>query len=134
MSGILKIVDKITNLLNNIRTPLVPIPPILLLCSVFKRPGGSAMIAAANTIKRQSEFGALTGPLPDGSPNMMNSLIYINTCETFKEITKNGVVEVVIPPNSIVINSMGANAGGPVASVGTNTMPIKGTGILRLNH
>lgn len=131
MNGIIKIVEKITNLLNKARVPFVPIPAILLLCSVFRRPGASCMIAAANIIKRQSEFGAPTGALPDGSKNMMNALIYINACETMRELRENAVVEVVIPPNSIVINSFGANAGGPVASVGTNTLPIKGYGIIK---
>ena len=131
MSGILNIVEKITSLIGKIRVPIIPIPAILLLCSVFKRPGASCMLAAANTIKRQSEFGAPTGALPDGSKNMMNALIYINMCETMRELRENGVVEVVIPPNSIVINSSGANAGGPVSSVGTNPLPIKGYGIIR---
>lgn len=131
MSGILKIVEKITNLLNKARTPIIPIPAILLLCSVFKRPGMSCMLTSANVIKRQSEFGAPTGPLPDGSKNMMNALIYVNMCETMKELRENSVVEVVIPPSSIVINSFGANAGGPVSSVGTNALPIKGYGIIR---
>ena len=131
MSGILKIVEKVTNLLNKARVPFIPIPAILLVCSVFKRPGASCMLAAANAIKRQSEFGAPTGALPDGSKNMMNALIYVNMCETMRELRENAIVEVVIPQNSIVINSFGANAGGPVASVGTNTLPIKGYGIIR---
>ena len=131
MSGILKIVDKVSDLLNRARQPIIPIPAILLLCSVFKRSGASCMLAASNVIKRQSEFGAPTGPLPDGTSNMMNALVYINMCETMRELRENSVVEVVIPPNSIVINSFGANAGGPVATVGTNGTPIKGYGIIR---
>jgi hypothetical protein len=131
MSGILKIVDKVSNLLNGSRVPVIPIPAVLLLCSVFKRPGASCMLAAANVIKRQSEFGAPTGALPDGSSNMMNALVYVNMCETMRELRENSIVEVVIPPNTVVINSSGANAGGPVLSVGTNTTPIKGYGIIR---
>lgn len=131
MGGLQKIVDAVMGLLEKARTPIVPIPAIILACSVFKRPGTSCMLASANVIKRQSEFGAPTGALPDGSPNMMNSLIYVNMCETLKELKDNGVVEVVIPANSIVITGMGANAGGPVSFTGTNPMPIKGTGIIR---
>ena len=89
------------------------------------------MLASANVIKRQSEFGAPTGLLPDGSPNMMNSLIYVNMCETMDELRKNAVVEAVIPANTIVITATGGNAGGPVTVVGTNTNNIKATGIIR---
>lgn len=131
MGGLQRIVDAVTGLLEKARTPFIPIPAILLACSVFTRPGTSCMMAAANAIKRQNEFGAPTGALPDGSPNMMNALIYVNMCETLRELRENGVVEVVIPANSIVITGMGANAGGPVAITGTNPMPIKGTGIIR---
>lgn len=131
MSGIEKIVNKVTELLNKVRTPVVPIPAILLLCSVFKRPGMSCMLASANVIRRQSEFGAPTGLLPDGSPNMMNSFIYVNMCETMEELRKNAVIETVIPANSIVITATGGNAGGPVTVVGTNTNNIKTTGIIR---
>lgn len=131
MSGIQKIVDSITNLLNKARVPVVPIPAIILACSVFKRPGLSAMMIAANVIRRQAEFGAPTGAMPDGSPNMMNSLIYVMADEMVKEIQRNAIVESVIPAGTMVITGMGANAGGPVAITATNTTPVKTTGILR---
>lgn len=131
MGGIQKIVNSINNLLNKVRTPIIPIPAILLLCSVFKRPGLSPMMIAANVIKRQSEFGAPTGALPDGTPNMMNSLIYVLVDEVVKEVQKNCVIESVIAPGTMVITGFGANGGGPVTIIGTNTMPVKATGIPR---
>lgn len=131
MGGIQRIVDSINKLLDKVRVPVIPIPAILLLCSVFRRPGLSAMMIAAKAIKRQSEFGAPTGALPDGSSNMMNSLIYILTEEIVREIQHNCVVESVIPPGTMVITGFGANAGGPVTIIGTNTLPVKATGITR---
>lgn len=133
MNGLEKITNVITGLLEKARTPIVPIPAIILACSLFKRPGASAMMTAANVIKRQSEFGAPTGVLPDGSPNMINSLIYLIVSEVFRELTENGVVEVAIPANSLVITGSGANAGGPVVITGTNATPSKGWGQLRCN-
>lgn len=124
-------VKNINNLLEKARQPLEPISGILLLCSVFKRPGMSSMVASANAIKRQSEFGAPTGKLPDGTDNMMNSLIYVSIDETLRELRNNGKVEVVIPPGSIVIKGFGANAGGPVVFEGTNIINATGTGIIR---
>lgn len=131
MSGIEKIVDSITKLIDKVRVPVIPIPAVILACSIFRRPGLSAMMIAANVIRRQSEFGAPTGALPDGSPNMMNSLIYVMADEIVKEVQKNCVIESVIPAGTMVITGMGANAGGPVAVTCTNPMPIKATGLPR---
>jgi hypothetical protein len=131
MGGIDKIVEKITNVVDKIRVPVIPIPAILLLCSVFRRPGLSAMIIASKVIRRQSEFGAPTGALPDGSPNKMNALISIMAEEIVREIQKSCVVESVIPPGGMTITGFGANAGGPVTIIGTNTLPVKATGLPR---
>lgn len=131
MSGLQKIVDAVMGLMEKARAPFIPIPAIILACGIFKRPGLSAMMIAANVIKRQAEFGAPTGALPDGSPNMMNSLIYVMTDEIVREIQKNCVIESVIPAGTMVITGTGANAGGPVAITATNTMPVKATGIPR---
>lgn len=131
MSGIQKIVNSINNLLNKARTPVIPIPAAILACSIFKRPGLSALMIASRVIRRQADFNAPTGPLPDGSENKMNALIYVMTDEIVKEIQKSCVVESVIPAGSMVITGMGANAGGPVAVTCTNTMPVKVTGIPR---
>lgn len=131
MSALTKIVDSINFFLKKARTPFIPIPAILLVCSVFKRGGISCVMAAANVIKRQSEFGAPTGTLPDGKPNMMNALLFVNMCETMNEIRSNAVVEAVIPANTIVFTGYGANAGGPITVTGTNTAPVKAYGIIR---
>lgn len=131
LGGIQRIVDAINGVLESVRIPVIPIPAILLLCTVFRRPGLSAMIIASRVIKRQSEFGAPTGALPDGSANKMNALIYVLAQEIVDEIQTNCVIEAVVPPGTMVITSFGANAGGPVTSMGTNTLPTKVTGLLR---
>ncbi len=131
LGGIQKIVDSINGVLEKVRVPVIPIPAILLLCCVFKRPGLSAMMIASKVIKRQSEFGAPTGALPDGTPNKMNALIYVMTQEIVDEIQKSCVIEGVVPPGTMVVNGYGANAGGPIVTVGTNILPVKVTGILR---
>jgi hypothetical protein len=131
MNGLTKIIDSINGFLNKVRTPFLPIPAILLVCSVFKRGGISCMMAAANVIKRQSEFGAPTGTLPDGKPNMMNALLFVNMCETMNEIRTNAVVETVIPANTMVLIGHGANSGGPITVTCTNPTEIKTYGIVR---
>lgn len=131
MSAIQKIVDSINKVINAVRVPVIPISATLLLCNVFKRPGLSAMMIAANVIKRQNEFGAPTGTLPDGSKNMMNALIYVMSEEIVKELQKNCVIEGVVPPGTMVLTGTGANAGGPVVVQSTNILPVKITGLLR---
>ena len=131
MNGILKIVKSINGLIDKVRIPVIPIPAILLLCNIFRRPGLSPMLIAAKAIRRQSEFGAPTGTLPDGSANMINSLIYVLTDEIVKEIQKNCVIECAIAPGTMFITGFGANAGGPVVITGTNMYPVKATGIPR---
>lgn len=131
MSGLEQIVENISKLLNKVRVPVIPIPAVILACSVFKRSGLSALMIASNVIRRQAEFGAPTGVLPDGSPNKMNALIYVMTDEIVKEIQRNCIIESVIPAGTMVITGMGANAGGPVAVTCTNTAPVKATGLPR---
>jgi hypothetical protein len=131
VGGIQKITNSINELLDKVRIPVIPKPAILLICSVFRRPGLSAMMIASKVIKRQSEFGAPTGALPDGTSNKMNSLIYIMTEEIVREIQKSCVVESVVMPGSMVITGFGANAGGPVVITGTNILPTKATGLAR---
>lgn len=131
MAGITTIVKTINSLLEKARVPVIPIPSILLLCSVFRRPGLSAMMIAARAIRRQSEFGAPTGALPDGSPNLMNSLITVMAEEIVKEVQKNCVIESVIPPGTMVITGFGASPAGPVTITATNTSAVKATGIPR---
>lgn len=124
-----RITNAINGLLEKARVPFIPISAAILACSVFRRPGMSPMMVAARVIRRQSEFGAPTGALPDGTPNMMNSLVYVLTEEIIREGRENGIVEGVIPRNSIVITGTGASAAGPVAFTGTNPFDIKVTSL-----
>lgn len=131
MSGLEKIVNKVTKLLEKARTPITPIPAVILACSIFKRPGLSAMVIAANVIRRQSEFGAPTGTLPSGAPNKMNALIYVMADEIVKELQHNCVVEGVAPAGTINISGAGMSPVGPITFTATNTTPAKVTSIPR---
>lgn len=131
MNALNKIVNSINKLLETVRVPAIPIPAILLLCSVFRRPGLSAMLIASRVIRRQSEFGAPTGALPDGSDNKMNALIYVMAEEVVREVQKSCLIEGVVPSGGIMITGFGANAGGPMTVTGFNTMPVKVTGLAR---
>lgn len=128
--NIQSIANNLQKMMEAVRLPVQTIPAIMLLCSVIKRPGTSAMLAASEAIAGQSEFGAPTGDLPDGTPNMMNAMMYKLTKSIYKDLTRNGVIQVSIPAGGIQITATGGNAGGPVISTGVNTNNVTGYGIL----
>ena len=121
------IVDSINNLLEKARTPFLPISALILACSIFKRPGTAPMLIASKIIKEQP----YNTEMPDGTPNMMNRLIYSMTSNIISSIQTDGVVEVVIPAGSMVINGTCITPIGPGTVTATNTTPTKGYGILR---
>lgn len=131
MSGIEKIVNAVNTVLEKARIPFVPIPTILLLCNIFKRPGISDIATAANIIKAQAEFDVPTGVLPDGTPNKMNALIYRIVREMNKEFRENGIVETVTPAGTITVSGTVATPVGPGTFVGTNINPFKSYGSQR---
>jgi hypothetical protein len=57
MSWINTIAQGIENAFNAVRPALQSIPPLLLLCEVFQRPGLSAIVTTGNIIKRMPEAG-----------------------------------------------------------------------------
>lgn len=130
-SGLQTIVNTVNTVLEKARIPFVPIPAILLVCSIFKRPGMSDIATTARIIKAQAEFGAPTGPLPDGTPNKMNALIYRIVREMNKEAREYGVTESVIQPGAISVAGTVATPMGPGTFVGTNTTPVKAYGTQR---
>ena len=61
MSWINKIANGIEKAFSTVRAPLQIIPPILLICEVYQRPGLSAIALASSIIKRLPEAGIETG-------------------------------------------------------------------------
>lgn len=131
MITIQSIADTITALFEKARPALQPIPALIMLCSLMQRPGLSAALIAAAIIRRQSEAGAPTGALPDGSRNVAEAMEVIRVEEILKAIKQNAKVEVVVPPGSITFTGTGANSGGPVVVTGTNVGAANIPGLIR---
>jgi hypothetical protein len=125
----------IQNLTSFIQTklsiPLTPIPAIMLICSTIKRPGLSTMLITSRAINKMGEKGVPIGVNIDGSPNMMNQLIYVIVDEIVNALKMEGKVEVSIPPGGITSLGFGANAGGMVSVTSTNVGAVSGSGIMR---
>ena len=87
MSWINTIAQGIENAFKAVRPALQSIPPLLLLCEVFQRPGLSAIALTSAIIRRLPEAGIDTGPNNDGSPNKINQFVRIISEEWIKSIS-----------------------------------------------
>lgn len=125
------ICDAIKQSFKNSLQPANIIPSILLICSLAKRSGLSCMMSTATVITNQSKFGAPSGPLPDGSSNMMNGLINIIISEVFRALREDAAISVAIPPGAITVQTTGANSAGSVVSVGSNILPASGVAVIQ---
>jgi hypothetical protein len=94
------VIDKITSLLSNIQKTTESVPLPLLLASRLRK-GYSKTGAFLKVLTEFEELGLPTGPMPDGSPNLMLAAIkgIINGIDD--EFTENGRTDVGIPPLSI---------------------------------
>lgn len=131
MSWINKIADGIEKAFSTVRAPLQIIPPILLICELYQRPGLSAIALASSIIKRLPEAGIETGVNNDGSPNKINQFVRILSEEIIQEIKDNARVTCVVESGTINSLGTGANAGGPVVVTSVNTIPINVMGIIQ---
>ena len=106
MKWVEKIAQTINTTLNSLRSPVIPIPPVMLLCEIMDRPGLSAITLTSAVIARLPEAGIPTGVNPD-----------------VKEFQNHAVVNGAIQPGSINITGTGIAAGiAPVSVTGTNVL------------
>jgi len=130
MGNIKNIFNVISRSLDAARTPPPAIPPILLLAGAKLAPGLSPIRIAGEIIKRQAEAGAPVGDLPSGEKNISEIMESIRVEEIIKALMSDAVVDVAINPG-ITLTAEGANAGGPVVSIGRTISIGSGKGIIR---
>ena len=121
--SIKQICESITKLFTNALPPFPQLPRILLVCSMIKRQGLSAIRSTSNIVKDLNKLGIPSGPMPDGSPNLTVAFAFASTKENFRALKKDASVQVGVQPGSMMITGFGANAGGPVNIQGVNTSP-----------
>ncbi len=94
------------------------------------RPGLNAEVLANSIVSRFKEIGIPSGPLANGAQNVMEAFVVV-LCEEIIDAIQNDMrVDIGIFPGGTV-NANGANAGGPVAAVGTTITAQEGIGIAR---
>jgi hypothetical protein len=122
MGWIQTIAKSVESAFNALRAPLAFLPPILLLCEIFRRPGLSCLSLTAAIIKGLQKAGVPTGVNNDGSPNITSLLVKTISCSVIDELQNNAVVEGVLAPGQLVSFGIGANAGGPVPVTSYNLL------------
>lgn len=129
-------IETVTNAIKNafettMREPAKIIPGIIMLCSLAKRPGLSALVSFANITQELSNNGIPTDPLPDGSPNLMLKFLYATVNEVYRALKEDANIQIVTPPGATKVMVSGGNAGGPFVAYGQNVTLATGQGVLQ---
>lgn len=124
------LVNKITDTLEGYEAPASILPPFLLKCTAMTRPGLSAYKIAGEIIKNNEAIGIPTKANPDGTDNMINQFTYNITKCIIEALKKDASIQVSIPMQSLLIQTTGANGGGPVTCIGGNISDSSAKGII----
>lgn len=95
------VVDELLSLLNLATTGFNNNIPLPLLAASQLLGGYSASGAMINTIEEMQSIGLPTGPMPDGSPNLMLSSMFSQLKAQDKEQAENGKVQIFARPLAI---------------------------------
>ena len=125
------IVNFIDGKINGLNPPANTLPAKILFCVAQNRAGLSAYKTTAKIIMNNKRLGIPADPNPDGSENMINQYTYNVVKSIFDALQNDAVVNVSVPSNSLLIQSEGGNAGGPVVTMGRNILDSISKGIIQ---
>lgn len=94
------------------------------------RPGLDSSATHTSVVSRFKEAGIPTGPLSEGVPNSMEEFARIIIEEIFDSIQNEMRIDAAVDAG-MMVTSNGANAGGPILTVGSNLAPHSGIAIAR---
>ena len=121
ISSLMQIVN---GALDRTRIALQKIPGLLMICTCSRRPGFSSILASA---KVYSDMNYVQQEYDD----IVKKFVY-NVVDRIKlNMQDDGVCFIVIPPNELILQLAGGNAGGPVLLTGTNKNYVFTWGITR---
>tara|TARA_Y100000389_G_scaffold200051_1_gene239702 strand:+ start:1353 stop:1769 length:417 start_codon:yes stop_codon:yes gene_type:complete len=110
---------------NRLKIPQFSLFQILL--SKF-RPGLDSDSISEEVISKFDKIGIPSGPLENGTPNVMEEYTRTVMSELVDAIQTDMRVDIAIDAGMTVLGS-GANAGGPIVTTGSNPAPHSGSGL-----
>lgn len=113
------------------RSAAATIPAIIMLCSLAKRPGLSTIVSVMNIVQKFKEKGIPTEPLPSGEPNLYIQMTTAIVDEIYRALREDANIQGAGAPGAFTVIAKGANAGGDITAVGSNTTPFKLVGIIQ---
>jgi len=129
--NIKKVLELTNKAIDAARKPANKIAAMLIYATAVQRPGISKLKISSQIIADNEPLGINIGQMPDGTDNVVNAFVYNVVEKVVDTLKDDSMVECVIPSGSIVVQANGANAGGPIVSVGTNINNAKGYGVIR---
>lgn len=110
----------------------IPVPKLSLPQLLFAkgRPGMSSELLASSIISRFGEIGIPTGPIEDGTNNVMESFVKALSEEIIDHIQSQCRIDIAVDAG-VKVQATGGNAGGPLTAVGASFAPHTGTGVPR---
>ena len=113
------------------RRPARHLAALLIYATAVHRPGISKLKITSDIIADNASLGINIGQMPDGTDNVVNEFVANLTEKVVDTLKDDALVECVIPAGSLIVEANGANVGGPVVAIGTNTNNAKGYGVIR---
>tara|TARA_B110000503_G_C7026190_1_gene361941 strand:+ start:461 stop:934 length:474 start_codon:yes stop_codon:yes gene_type:complete len=92
------------------------------------RPGLDSDLMASNIISKFEKIGIPSGALNGGASNVMEEYTKVITDEIVDSIQSDMRIDIAVD-TGMLIQSNGANAGGPVVSAGQNILPHGGNAV-----
>lgn len=125
------LLETVNTALDAARQPANTLVGFLIYATAVHRPGISKLKITSEIISDNASLGINTGQMPDGTENVVNQFVSNVVEKVVDTLKDDAMVECVIPSGSVIVSAKGANAGGPVVAVGTNTNNAKGYGVIR---
>ncbi len=123
------IIEAISGAINSVIPPLAPLPATMILEGTQRRTGLKSSTIANKIIARKYEAG-IASP-DDANIDVSNLMEIIRIEEIVSALQSDAKIEIAISPEAIMVQTTGANSGGPVVSTGIALKPCYGSGIIR---
>lgn len=111
--NITSLLNIVSGAMNKARTILVQIPGILLICTCSRRPGFSSILASAK-IYADMKYAQ------NENDEIVKKFVFNVIDRIKKNMQDDGVCLIAIPPNGLILQLVGGNAGGPAVLNGSN--------------